>query len=372
MQRAIKYRMYPDIEQRRVLQQTFGAVRFVYNHVLEEQIRLYKTVKQHMSYKEAAFYLAHDLKQNYRFLYNADSTSLQKAVRYLEDSYKAFFDHRSGFPKFKSKRLKQSYTAVNNKDSIRYSGSMIKLPKLGFVKIDGHRMPENNWRILNATVSKSPTGEYFVSVDFEIPSVIAENYNIENAIGLDYKSDGLYVGSDGVSADFDKYYRKSESDIRILHKKLSRKHKGSIRYRKMRKALAAKYEKISNQRNDRLHKLSTEIANQYDVVCVESLDLKSISNHKGKYKLGKATCDNGYSKFISLLQYKTEDRGKKLIRIDKLYPSSQLCCKCGKKHPEMKNLQRRIMQCDCCNVMDRDVNAAINIKTEGLRMLTAS
>ena len=227
-----------------------------------------------------------------------------------------------------------------------------------------------------ATVSQESDGRYYISVLFEFDKV--ENTYIAdktNAIGLDYASDGLYVDSNGNVGTNHKYYRESHDKLAKAQRRLSRmqgskKHEDkSNNYIKQLRKVNKIHRHIANQRLDNLHKISTEIANQYDVICVETLNMKAMSN-KG-FGNGKATLDNGYGMFLNLLEYKLNDRGKYLVKIDKWYPSSQTCCKCGLIHPEMKDLTNREMLCCCGNHMDRDVNAAINILTEGLFALPA-
>ena len=203
---------------------------------------------------------------------------------------------------------------------------------------------------------------------FEFNKTINQVPISDNAIGLDYKSDGLYADSNGNVCGSPKYYRKSQKKLAKLQRQLSRKEKGSNNRNKARLKVAKLQKHTANQRLDFLHKKSTEIANQYDVVCVESLDMKNMSN-KG-FGNGKATLDNGYGLFLTMLEYKLADRGKYFVKVDKWYPSSQLCYCCGKQHKEMKNLLARQFVCGCGYKNDRDTNASLNIKKEGLRLLT--
>ena len=194
-----------------------------------------------------------------------------------------------------------------------------------------------------------------------------------NAVGLDYASDGLFVDSDGNVGSRHKFYRESQKKLARAQRELSRKvgaKKGEPKSRNYRKQLARVgklHRHIANQRRDNLHKRSTEIANQYDVVCVEDLNLRSLSN-KG-FGNGKATLDNGYGMFLSMLEYKLSDRNKYLVKVSKWFPSSQICSCCGTLHPEMKDLRNRVLQCDCGITISRDQNAAANILREGLRLL---
>ena len=240
-----------------------------------------------------------------------------------------------------------------------------------------HRIPDDNWVVKSATVSQESDGKYYVSVLFEFDENKNENTYIAdktNAIGLDYASDGLYVDSNGNVGTNHKYYRESQDKLAKAQRKLSRMQgsrkgeKKSNNYWKQLRKVNKIHRRIANQRLDNLHKISTEIANQYDVVCVESLNMRSMSN-KG-FGNGKATMDNRYGMFLSMLEYKLSDRNKYLVKVDKWFPSSQICHCCGTLHPEMKDLSIRVMDCDCGYHIDRDQNAALNILTEGLRLLS--
>lgn len=238
-----------------------------------------------------------------------------------------------------------------------------------------HRFLDNSWVIKSATVSQESDGKYYVSVLFEFDDIV-NNYTPDkaNAIGLDYASNGLYIDNNGNVGSNHKYYQESHCKLAKAQRRLSRmqgsgKHEAkSNNYKKQLLKVNKIHRHIANQRFDNLHKLSTEIANRYDVVCVESLNMRSMSN-KG-FGNGKATLDNGYGMFLSMLTYKMSDRNKYLVKIDKWFPSSQLCSCCGTLHPEMKDLRIRVMDCDCGFTINRDQNAAINILQEGLRLLT--
>ena len=283
----------------------------------------------------------------------------------------------NGFPKFKSaKHSRKAYTTNNQKGTVAIiENKYIKLPKIGKVKAVIHRIPDNNWIIKSATVSQESDGKYYISVLFEFDN-IANPYAADktNAIGLDYASDGLYVDNNGNVGTNHKYYRESHKKLAKAQRRLSRmqgskKHEDkSANYIKQLRKANKIHRHIANQRLDNLHKISTEIANQYDVVCVESLNMKSMSN-KG-FGNGKATLDNGYGMFLYMLEYKLSDRDKYLVKVDRWFPSSQICHCCGVLHPEMKNLQIRKITCDCGLTISRDQNAAINILNEGLRLLS--
>ena len=303
-----------------------------------------------------------------------DKFAVSNAVFHLADAYDRFFKKQNHFPKFKSKRKsKKSYTTNFTNNNILIGKNVIKLPKVGMVKAVIHKLPKDDWKLKSVTVSQDSVGNYFASVLFEyeqedIPSVSKSS---TNAIGLDYKSDGLYMDSNGNKAGVHKYYRESHKKLAKQQRRLSRKAgskknetKSSNYFKQMRKVNRI-YRKIANQRLDSLHKKSTEIANQYDIVCVEDLDMKAIGN-KG-FGNGKATFDNSYGIFLNMLEYKLKERGKYFVKVDKWYPSSQICHCCGSV--KKLDLKDRVYTCDCGYTGDRDHNAAINILTEGLRIL---
>ncbi len=368
--KAIKYRVYPTTEQEVMFAKTFGCCRKVWNLMLSDKIDGYKATGKFPTVTPAKY------KNDYPYLREVDSLALANVQMNLQKAYKNFFDKKrkkkNGFPKFKSRKARNSYTTNNQKGTVAIiENKYIKLPKIGKVKAVIHRFPEENWIIKSATVSKERDGSFYISILFEFDRIITKVTKSDNVIGLDYKSDGLYMDSDGNIGSNHKYYRESHKKLAKVQRKLSRKvgskknQTKSNNYLKQLKKVNKIYRHISNQRLDNLHKKSTEIANQYDIVCVESLNMRSISN-KG-FGNGKATLDNGYGMFLSMLEYKLNDRGKYFIKIDKWYPSSQLCSCCGSR--KKLTLQERIYKCNCGLTMDRDLNAAINIKNEGLRLL---
>ena len=228
-------------------------------------------------------------------------------------------------------------------------------------------MPED-WTLKSITVKQVPSAKYFVSILFEYESQVAEK-EPEKVLGLDYSMPKLFVSSEDDGPKYPRYYRKAEKKLAKEQRALSRMEKGSKNYIKQRIKIAKLHEKIANMRKDFLHKESHRIAESYDAVCVEDLDMKGLSK---ALNFGKSVHDNGWGMFKSMLKYKLEDRGKKLIVIDKWYPSSQICSECGCIHPEVKDLSVKEWFCDwCLTYHDRDRNAAINIKKEGMRQLSA-
>lgn len=361
MNKAIKYRLYPTEQQKQKFIQTFGCCRKIWNLMLSDKIDYYKANKKSLQTTPAQY------KKDYPYLKEVDSLALANVQMHLQTAYANFFRaKRVGFPKFKSaKTSRKTYTTNNQNGTIALLANAIKLPKIGKVKAVIHKQPNVDWVLKSATISQDADGKFYASVSFTYKENIQKIDMIDKTIGLDYKSDGLYVDSNGQVCGSPKYYRKSQKKLAKLQRQLSRKQKGSNNRNKSRLKVAKLQKHTANQRLDFLHKKSTEIANQYDVICVETLDMKSMSN-KG-FGNGKATLDNGYGLFLNLLEYKLKDRGKYFIKVDKWYPSSQICCKCGSKHKLL--LSDRTYRCECGNVIDRDYNAAINILNEGLKQI---
>ena len=329
--------------------------------MLSDKIDYYKSNKKLLQTTPTQY------KKDYPYLKEVDSLALANVQMHLQTAYVNFFrDERVGFPKYKSaKTSRKTYTTNNQHGTVALLDNDIKLPKIGKVKAVIHKKPDSDWTLKSATISQDADGKFYASVLFTYEENIQKINKIDNVIGLDYKSDGLYADSNGQICGSPKYYRKSQKKLAKLQRQLSRKQKNSNNRNKARIKVARLQKHTSNQRLDFLHKKSTEIANQYDVVCVETLDMKTMSN-KG-FGNGKATLDNGYGLFLNFLEYKLKDRGKYFIKVDKWYPSSQICCKCGSKHKLL--LSDRTYRCECGNVIDRDYNAAINILNEGLKQV---
>lgn len=235
-----------------------------------------------------------------------------------------------------------------------------------------HRKPKEDWLLKSATVREFGDGTYQVSVLFEYEETPVSPVPVteEQVIGLDYKSAGLYTDSNGKCQNMPGYFRMAQKELAKRQRKLRHKVPGSKNYRKQQKRIARVYRHISNQRKDYLHKLSTATAKQHAYVCVEDLNMRSLSD-KG-FGNGKATLDNGYRMFLFMLDYKLAEHGGKLVKVDKFFPSSQICHCCGCRNPEVRDLRIREWICpDCGAVHDRDTNAAINIRTEGMRLVAA-
>lgn len=317
---------------------------------------------------ETLFNTPAQYKTKYEWLREVDSFALCNAQLHLQRAYKNFFSNNHyKFPKFKSKKnCKNSYTTNNRKNVIRFVDGKLKLPKIGLVKIKQHRIIPDNQIIKSATITKTPSGKYYVSIAVEYEQIIPNiKPSKDKVIGLDYASHSFYVDSQGREADYPKFYRNAQDKLVKEQRKLSHMQYGSKNYQKQKIIVARIQEHIANQRKDWIHKLSTRLADEYDIVCVEDINMTEMAQ---SLKLGKSTNDNGFGMFRDILSYKLDDRGKVFVKIDKWFPSSKLCRHCGTVNSEL-TLSDRIWTCSCGAVINRDENAAINIMNEGLRML---
>jgi putative transposase len=372
-EKAYKYRAYPTKTQKELFAKTFGYSRYVYNHYLDMRITEYKNNGKSLSYYDNANDLKL-LKATDTFLKEVDSIALQSSLRDLDTAYKNFFRLHTGFPKFKSKKThRYSYKTKNVNNNIVFLGKYIKLPKIGNIRIKNKHIPQG--RILNVTVSQEPSGKYYISVcctDVNIQSLPKTNNNI--GIDLGIKDFAILSNADKIPNP--KYLQQNLDKLAKLQKRLSRKTKGSRNRNKARIKVARLQERISNQRKDFLQHLSTRLIRQYDIICMENLDVKDIMQkkditltNKQNSKNHRAVSDVSWSEFVRQTAYKCEWYGKELIRTDKYFPSSQLCSCCGYQEPKVKDLSVRSWTCCKCGTFhDRDINAAKNILAEGLRI----
>ena len=305
--------------------------------------------------------------------FEVDSLALANVQLHLEKAYKNFFrDPKTGFPRFKSKHhSRNSYTTNVVNGNILVESKKIRLPKLKWIAMKKHREPAEGLRLKSVTVSMEPSGKYFASLLYEGYScenqAAVSDYSAAKILGIDYAMQGMAVFSEKIETEEAGFFRKNEKRLAREQRKLSRCVRGSHNYELQKKKVARCHEKIRNQRRDHLHKLSRKIADSYDAVAVEDIDMKAMGQC---LHFGKSVQDNGYGLFREMLDYKLAWQGKKMIKVDRFFPSSKKCCKCGRIKKELR-LSERVYHCECGNEMDRDHNAAINIREEARRMLTA-
>jgi len=364
MNKAYKFRIYPNTEQTVMFAKTFGCVRFIYNKMLGDKIAYYNENQKDLSCYPSQY------KSEFPFLKEVDSLALVGAQNNLKAAYKNFFrDTTIGFPKFKSKRNShKSYTTNCINGNIKIHDGHIILPKVGIVKMKQHRAIPENYVLKSVTVSKTPSGKYYASILFEYEKII-EPVEIKEIIGLDFSMAELYVDSNGNEPQYNRYYRRSLDKLKKMSRALSKMKKFSSNWYKQKHKIAILHEKITNQRKDFLHQQSRKIANSYDLVGVEDLNMKAMSQ---ALNFGKSVSDNAWGMFRTLLKYKLDDMGKYFVTIDKWFPSSKLCNICGYKNDAL-DLSVRDWTCpDCGTHHDRDVNAAVNIRNEAVRLLSVT
>ena len=372
----IAYKFYgvPSARDLQLELQTYGCCRKLWNLMLSDKNDYYRKYKQPLHVTPVAY------KADYPFLKEVDSLALCNVQMHQDSAFSNFFKRNARYPVFKSKKNSRKSYTTNAVYSKRKDGStgcnvildetrgILLLPKhQDPVQLKLHRSIRPNGKLKSVTVSMDPDGKCYYSILMEYPKQVP-SVKIEpaNSIGLDMSLPKLYVDSNGDSPDFPKPYRTVESRIAKIQRRMSHKKHGSANYEKQRQKLAKLYAKSKHQRSDMLHKLSCKLTDQYDVIGIEELDMSAM---KRALRFGKSISDNGWGMFANMLQYKADRKGKKLIKIDRWFPSSKTCCACGHVHKELTLSDRTYICPVCGNVMDRDKQAAINIRNESIRML---
>ena len=364
--RTYKFRLYPTEAQTELLAKHFGCARFVYNYFLNQRQEQYRLTGKSDNYFAQAKVLTELKKQeDTAWLSEVNAQSLQFALRCLETAYTNFFKKRAKYPKFKSKRSKNSFTAPQY-STISDNKLFINNFREG-IKCRVHR--EIKGKIGKVTISKTPSGKYFASVCTE-EEYVTPLVKTNKSVGLDLGLKDFLTTSEGERFNNNRYTKKYESSLATAQKHLSRKKKGSRGYENQRLKVARIYEKISNSRADYLHKCSISLVKRYDTICIEDLNVKGmVRNHR----LAKHVADASWGSFVAMLSYKAEWNDKKVVKIDRFFPSSQTCNVCGHINKETKDLSVREWECPSCHSHhDRDVNAAINILRVGLKQYTSA
>ena len=369
MFKGYKYRIYPNEQQERQIQKTFGCCRFVYNQTLSYRKILYEKEKKSMNKFDCNNYKNQVLKKEYEWLKEVDKFALENSVYNMDNAYQKFFKEHAGYPKFKSKKDNRKFYKTNfcnNNIEVSFENNKIKLPKLKWIKAKIHRQFEG--KIKSATITQVSSGKYFVSI-----LVKAEHNPMEstgNMIGIDLGIKDLLITSDGDKFNNIRTTKKYENKLAKEQRKLSHKVKGGNNWNKQRIKVARIHEKIHNTRLDNLHKISHKLINENQVIVSEDL---AVSNMVKNHHLAKAIQDCGWYELTRQLQYKADWNNRQYIKIGRFIKSSQPCNACGYINEKTKKLSVREWTCpECGTVHDRDINAAKNILKEGLKILNAA
>ena len=371
MYKAYKFRLYPNNKQKELINKTFGSSRFVYNYYLDK----IKNSKYISAYTNISDYV-NNLKYSYPFLQEVDSIIIRNTLFNLDDNLKKCYNNHFGYPKYKSKYNRNSYSTsaiygnYKNKQycniELDLANKKIKLPKLKWTSIRGYRnLKEIKGRIINATISRE-INKYYVSVVIDIPDIIDRELIPRNIVGIDIGVNKLITMSDGITFDNNKYILKYEKRIKRLQRELSRKKKRSNNYYKCKEKISIIYHKLKNARKYYLHYITSNITNEYDIIACEKLNTKNMIMKK---ELSKSITDAAFSEILRQLTYKSKYKHKYFYQIDTYYPSTQKCHNCGNVDKRYKDIKERTYKCHKCgNVIDRDLNASINILDEGMKL----
>lgn len=366
--KAVKLRLYPNKTQEEYLRRNIGCSRFIYNYFLNKKKKIYEETKENYSRFDCTKELTGMKKQEeYSFLKEVDSNALLYSIMYLDTAFKNFFRSPAvGYPKFKSRySARQSFTTRG----IKIGKNCIVLPKIGKITARGHRdLPNAVYK--STTVSLSPSGKFFVSVLVEydadiIPAEVAE----DKVLGLTFKSDCLFIDSEGNSAKMPKYFKDMSDKLACEQQKLSRMTPGSSNYEKQKIKIARIHEYVANQRNDFIHNLTKKLADTYDLICVEDISISKMIQDIEFKNARKSILDASWSGFITILEHKMLERGKELIKVkQEETPLSHICSHCGAIVPKETSLSKSKWTCDECQTVHiKSQNTAINIREIGYR-----
>lgn len=360
--RTYKFRIYPSKEQQAILARYFGSVRFVYNHFLAERKQQYEETQHSDDYYKQSKSLTELKKQeDYSWLKEINSQTLQHALRHLETAYVNFFRGTAQFPTFKSKKVKNSFCVPQN---CSLSNGRIYIPKFKEgIKVKEHRKVKG--LVKQMTISLTPTGKYYVSILTEELYEAIQKAN--KSVGIDLGLKDFVITSEGKKYKNHRYIKQYEKELAIAQKYLSRKQHGSNSYEKQRRKVAKIHEKISSCRLDMQHKVSLDLVRKYDIICLEDLNIKGMVK---SHRLAKAINDASWGQFVTILIYKAEQNDKQVIKIDRWYPSSKTCHNCGWVNEGLQLSDRQWVCPHCGEIIDRDINAAKNILSEGIRKIS--
>lgn len=366
LNKTFRVRIYPNKEQISLIEQTFNSTRYLYNYMLNLKEKLYDFYKIRLSYNNSCKVLT-ELKKHKVWLKSVDAVALQQCLKDLDSAYQRFFSGKGNYPKFKSKKRSKNSYRTNQNISLDTENHIIKIPKVGSIRFRDKCSFSGATRVYNVTISKTSSGKYYASISAEVNIEHFEKTNQNVGIDLGLKDFAIFSSGDRISNP--KYFVNAQKKLAKMQRKLSKKVYGSQNYLKYKIKVANFQERIKNKRLDFLHKLTLRLLREYDIVCVETLKVENmIKNHR----LAKSFQDTSLYEFLRMLEYKAEWYGKIISKVDTFYPSSQLCSNCGYKNKDVKNLSIREWTCTICGTYhDRDVNSAINILNEGLRILNS-